>query len=402
MPDHVPTRGPASLLTPALAGVVTAVVGFTSSFAVVLAGLRAVGADPAQAASGLLVVTVAVGIGIVVLALRHRVPVTLAWSTPGAALLVGTGVVEGGWPAAVGAFLVAGVLFVLTGFVAPLARLIERVPVAIAQAMLAGVLLGLVLAPVRAVEESPWFALPVIAVWLVGMRWFTRWAVPVAMLVCLALVVGDLVRTGTPLTGRLAPTVELTAPSLTLASLVGIAVPLYVVTMASQNLPGAAVLRSYGYPVPWRSALAVSGAGTVLAAPFGGHAANLAAISAALAAGEEAGADRARRWIAALAAGVTYVGLAMASGLVTALALAAPGGLVEAVAGLALITAFAAALAAAFATPDERIGAAVTLIVAAGGASFMGIGAAFWGLVAGLVVRAAVRSRKAVPPPAED
>lgn len=383
------------LVTPAVAGVVTAVVGFTSSFAVVLAGLRAVGADPQEAASGLLAITVAAGIGIFVLALRHRIPVTLAWSTPGAALLVGTGAVDGGWAAAVGAFLVAGVLYVLTGFIPPLARLVERVPVSIAQAMLAGVLLPLVLAPVRAVDEAPLLALPVIALWLLGLRWWTRWAVPVAMVACLGIVVGDLARTDTALQGLLRPTLDFTAPSLSVAALVGIALPLYVVTMASQNVPGAAVLRSFGYRVPWRSALAVSGIGTVVAAPFGGHSANLAAISAALAAGEEAGPDRERRWVAAMSAGGAYLVLATASGLVAALALAAPAVLVEAVAGLALVTAFGSALAAAFADADERAGAAVTFVVAAGGLTFLGVGAAFWALIVGLVVRQVLRIRAA-------
>lgn len=384
-PTHLAPRS--GVATPVVAGVVTAVVGFTSSFAVVLAGLRAVGASADEAASGLLAITLVVGVGVLGLALAHRLPVTLAWSTPGAALLAGTGVVEGGWPAAVGAFAVAGGLFVLTGFVPPLARLVARVPAPVAQAMLAGVLLSLVLAPVQAVATVPALALPVVGVWLVASRWWPRWAVPAAMATCLVVVAVELERTGGGLTGPLGPRLEWTTPSLSVAALVGIALPLYVVTMASQNVPGAAVLRSFGYPVPWRSALAVSGAGTVLAAPFGGHAANLAAISAALAAGDEAGPDRERRWVAAVAAGAVYPLLALASGLVAAVAVAAPGGLVEAVAGLALLPVLAGALASAFAEPSERVGAAVAFAVGASGVTVLGVGAAFWALVAGLAVR---------------
>ncbi|MDT9591823.1 benzoate/H(+) symporter BenE family transporter [Nocardioides zeae] len=389
-PSHRAGARP-GLATPVVAGVVTAVVGFTSSFAVVLAGLRAVGATADEAASGLLAITLAFGFGIIGLALWHRVPVTLAWSTPGAALLVSTGAVEGGWAAAVGAFAVAGLLFVLTGFVPWLARLVERVPAAVAQAMLAGVLLPLVLAPVQAVVAVPALALPVVAVWLAGMRWWPRWAVPVAMLACLVAIGVELARTGAGLGDDLLPGLVWTPPAVTLPALVGIALPLYVVTMASQNVPGAAVLRSFGYAVPWRSALAVSGAGTVVAAGFGGHSMNLAAISAALAAGEEAGPDRDRRWVAAVAAGSSYLVLAPAAALVAAVTVAAPGGLVEAVAGLALLAAFAASVAAAFGDPEERPGAAVALVVAASGATFLGVGGAFWALVAGLLVRAALR-----------
>lgn len=379
-----------SLTAPVLAGVVTAVVGFTSSFAVLLAGLRAAGATEEQAASGLLAVTLAFAAGIVGLALWYRIPLTLAWSTPGAALLVGTGVVDGGWPAAVGAFVVTGLLLVATGYVGWLGRLVARIPAGVAQAMLAGVLLPLVLAPVEAVAAVPALALPVVAVWLVVVRWAPRWAVPAALLAALVVIAVELTRTGTPVAGSLAPSLAWTTPAFTPAALVGIALPLYVVTMASQNVPGVAVLRSFGYDAPWRPTMTVTGVGTVVAAPLGAHAINLAAISAALAAGDEAGPDRDRRWIAAVSAGVTYVPLALLSGALASVTAAAPGGLVEAVAGLALLGAFGAAVASALADAATRTSAVVAFVVAAGGLGFGGIGAAFWALVAGLLVRVAV------------
>lgn len=385
---------------PYVAGVVTALVGFTSSFAVVLAGLRAVGATPEEAGSGLFAVTVAFGVGIIVLAAWHRVPVTLAWSTPGAALLVATGTVDGGWPAAVGAFVLVGVLVVLTGFVPWLARAVERIPPALAQAMLAGILLPLVLAPVEAVAAIPLLALPVVATWLVVTRLAPRWAVPAALVTCLVVIAVELVRTGTTVTGSLLPALTWTTPTLTVPAVVGIALPLYVVTMASQNVPGAAVLRSFGYPVPWRSAMAVTGVGTLAGAPLGGHAINLAALSAALAAGEEAGPDRDRRWLAALSAGVTYLVLAALSGALVAVTSAAPAGLVEAVAGLALLGAFGAAALTALQDTAGRTSALVTLLVAAAGVTVGGIGGAFWALVAGLVVRAVLErpARGETPP----
>ena len=379
----------AGLHEPVLAGVVTALVGFTSSFAVVLAGLRATGATPEQAASGLLALTLVVGLGIVVLALRYRIPVTLSWSTPGAALLAGAAVPAGGWPAAVGAFLVTGALIVLTGAVPWLGRLVARIPQHLAQAMLAGVLLPLCLAPFRSLGTIPLLVLPVILVWLAASALVPKWAVPLALVAALAVIGLQFALEGTVIEpSTLAPSLAVTVPVIDPAAVVGIALPLYVVTMASQNLPGVAVLASFGYRAPWRPALAVTGLGTALVAPFGGHAVNLAALSAALSAGEGAGEDRQRRWIAALSAGISYVVLAGASGALVVLVGAAPAGLVEAVAGLALISTMATAVTASFADATGRMSGAVTFLLAASGLSVLGIGGAFWALVGGLVVRA--------------
>ncbi len=372
-----------------VAGIVTALVGFTSSFAVVLAGLKTVGADPAQAASGLLAVTLAVGLGVLLLAWRSRVPVTLAWSTPGAALLAASGTPDGGWPAAVGAFLVAGVLLALTGLVPALGRLMAAIPTSLAQAMLAGVLLQLCLAPFKALGTVPLFVAPVILCWLLMMKFAPRWAVPGALLVALLVIGIQLAAGGTTIGAEaLVPALVWTTPVFTLQALAGIAVPLFVVTMASQNVPGVAVLRSFGYETPWRPAMLVTGAGTVLGAPFGGHAINLAALSAALAAGEEAGADRSRRWIAGFVSGPAYLVLAAFSAALVTVVGAAPAGMLEAVAGLALLGTLASAVSAALADPEDRIAPAVTFLMAASGLAFAGIGSAFWALLAGLAVRA--------------
>lgn len=379
-----------------VAGTVTALVGFTSSFAVVLAGLRAVGADPAQAASGLLALTLAVGVGVLFLAWRARVPVTLAWSTPGAALLASSGAADGGWPAAVGAFLAAGILIALTGLVPALGRLMARIPTSLAQAMLAGVLLQLCLAPFKALGDVPLFVAPVIACWLLMMKFAPRWAVPAALLVALAVIGISLASTGTgPGTGGLLPTLVWTTPSFSLQAMAGIALPLFVVTMASQNVPGVAVLRSFGYDTPWRPSMLVTGAGTVLAAPFGGHAINLAALSAALAAGEEAGRNRDRRWVAGFVSGLAYLVLAVFSAALVTLVSAAPAGMLEAVAGLALLGTLAASVSAALAEPRDRIAPAVTFLMAASGLAFAGIGSAFWALLAGLAVRTLLVPRSA-------
>lgn len=373
---------------PVTAGIVTALVGFTSSFAVVLAGLRAVGATESQAASGLLALTIGFGLLIVALALVHRVPVTLAWSTPGAALLVSTGAVDGGWSAAVGAFAVAGVMIALIGAIPWLGAAVARIPTEIAQAMLAGILLPLCIAPFLSLAESPGYVAPVILAWLVTSRLAPRWAVPTALLAAVAAIVVAARRSGEQIdTATLVPGLDWTTPTLTWSAVVGIAVPLAIVTMASQNLPGAAVLRSFGFPVPFRSSVVATGIGTAIVAPFGGHAMNLAALSAALAAGEEAG-PRERRWVAAVSAGVGYLVIAGAAGLVVALAAIAPAGIIEAVAGLALIGALVGSLEGAFAAPRHRTSAGLTFLFAASGVTLLSVGAPFWALVLGLAVRA--------------
>ena len=379
---------------PVVAGIVTALVGFTSSFAVVLAGLRAVGASPAQAASGLLALTVAVGLGVLWLSWRSKVPVTLAWSTPGAALLATSGTVDGGWPAAVGAFLATGVLIAMTGLVPALGRLMARIPATLAQAMLAGVLLQLCLAPFKALGTVPLFIAPVILCWLLMMRLAPRWSVPAALLVALAVIGISLASGGTSLgDGEILPVPAWTTPAFSLQAMAGIALPLFVVTMASQNVPGVAVLRSFGYDTPWRPAMLVTGAGTAAAAPFGAHAVNLAALSAALAAGEEAGPDRSRRWVAGFTSGLAYLVLAAFSAALVTLVTAAPAGMLEAVAGLALLGPLAGAVSAALADAEDRIAPAVTFLMAASGLAFAGIGSAFWALAAGLAGRLVLRPR---------
>jgi benzoate membrane transport protein len=383
------------LSQPIVAGIVTALVGFTSSFAVLLAGLRGVGASPAQAASGLLALTLLFGVGVLWLSWHSKVPVTLAWSTPGAALLVGAGTVDGGWPAAVGAFLVTGVLISLTGLIPALGRLLARIPTSLAQGMLAGVLLSLCLAPFTALGTNPLQVAPVIICWLLMMKFAPRWSVPASLAVALAVIAVGLSTGGAGrLEGGFLPAPVLTVPSFSLQAVAGIALPLFIVTMASQNIPGVAVLKSFGYTTPWTASMLVTGAGTILSAPFGGHAMNLAALSAALAAGKEAGGDKERRWIAAFTSGLAYVVLALFSAALVTVVGAAPPGLLEAVAGLALIGTLAASVSSALAVAEERIAASVTFLVAASGLSFAGIGAAFWALAAGLLVRWILQNRR--------
>ncbi|KRA22375.1 benzoate transporter [Microbacterium sp. Root61] len=377
-----------SLSRPITAGIVTALVGFTSSFAVVLTGLRAVGATPGQAASGLLALCITMGLACILLAWRFRMPITVAWSTPGAALLAATGAVEGGWPAVVGAFLVVAALILLTGLWPQLGRLVARIPPSIAQAMLAGVLLPLCLAPITGIVVNPWGVIPVVLTWLVFARLAPRWAVPLAFVAAAIVVAVELARAGASVDpALLLPHLEFTAPTLSIGALVGVALPLFLVTMASQNVPGVAIMRSFGYEVPWRPAMLVTGVGTALGATAGGHAINLAAISAALAAAPEADPDPRRRWVAGVSTGGSYLVLGAASAAFAALVLLAPPAVIPAVAGIALFAAFGSAIQQAIDDPGERLPAVVTFLVAASGVAVLGVSAAFWALVAGLVVR---------------
>jgi benzoate membrane transport protein len=373
-----------------LSGIVAALVGWTAASAVVLAGLHRVGATPVEAASGLLAVTATMGLGTIFLATRHRMPIMLAWSTPGAALLASTGIIHGGWSAAVGAFLMTGVLILLTGLWPRLGALIASIPTPIAQAMLAGIVLELCLTPVRGFVAHPSEVGPLVLVWLAFRRIAPKWAAPAAFGAAL-IVIGFIAASQGGVHGSLLPHLHWTSPQFTSAGLLSLALPLYVVTMAGQNVPGTAVLASYGYAVPWREAMAATGVGTLLGACAGGHAINLAAISASLVAAPDADRDPQTRWTAAVAAGCMSLFLSLLAGaLATLIAIASPD-VIGAVAGLALLGTLASALAGALSGEHDREAAAITFVIAASGTTFIGVSSAFWALLAGLGVRVVTR-----------
>ncbi len=350
---------------PIAAGVVTAFVGFASSFAVILKGLSAVGATDAEAASGLMALSIAMGVAGIVLSLAWRVPVSAAWSTPGAALLAATGAAPGGFPAAVGAFLVVGLLLIGAGLFRPFARLVAAIPGPLANAMLAGVVFGLCLKPIAALIEAPVGASLIVLAWLIVSRWKRIYATPVAALVAGLVIAASGRAAGFDLQ-TITPRAEFVAQTFSLDAIVGIAAPLFIVTMASPNLPGLAVLGAYGYrPDPGRLVW-TTGAFTLAAASFGGHAVNLSSITAALCASPDASPDPGSRWIAAATAGATYVALWLLAGAVTAVVARAPI-LVEAVAGLALLNPFGSALHNALADGWEREAALISFLVTASG-----------------------------------
>lgn len=278
-----------------------------------------------------------------------------------------------------------------------LGRAVAAIPQPVAGAMLAGVLLPLCTAPVRALVEVPRLAVPVVAAWLLLHRFARRWAVPGALVVAVVAIALTTPAAGLGDVG-LRPVVELTAPAWDVAALVGLALPLFLVTMAAQNVPGTAVLVGYGYRPPLGSALRVTGLASAVAAPVGGHAVNLAAITAALAAGPDAHPDPDRRWIASVTAGAGLALLGLGAGAATALVALSPPVLIEAVAGLALLGALATALTSALAEPAAREAAVVTFVVTASGVTLLGVGGAFWGLVAGGLMLLLFHRRRTPPP----
>lgn len=378
-------------------GVLIAFVGFASSFAVVLHGLTGVGANEAQAASGLMALSISMGVCAILVSTVTRLPVSIAWSTPGAALLASSGVVEGGFNAAVGAFLVCGLLIIIAGLWKPLGRIVSAIPPALANAMLAGVLLSLCFAPVKAIAFNPLFGLPIVLAWAVVGSVSRLYAVPAALIAFVLVVALGIDMPEGALAGlsaALVPQVEFVSPSFSTSALISIALPLFIVTMASQNIPGIAVLKVNDYHPDPGPLFATTGLFTLLSAPFGGHAVNLAAITAAMCAGSDSHPDRARRYWSAINAGIAYVVFGLLAGAVTTFVSLAPSVLIEAVAGLVLIGAFSSSAVAAFTNAETREAAAITFLVTASGVGFAGVSGAFWGLVAGGLMLALARFAK--------
>lgn len=369
-------------------GAIVAIVGYWASVAILIKGLAAMGASEGQIASGLLFVGLAKGVAAIALSLQSRMPVSVAWTTPGLALLISTGAVTGGFPAAVGAMIVTGLLIVLAAFWEPLTRFVQAIPKAIANAMLAGILLKLGLAPFVALKELPLLAGLILLVWLVTMRFARLWAVPAAV----AVAIGEIMlQNGGVGGGFRLPEPVFVMPVFTLEAMLAVALPLFIVTMASQNITGLAVLSTFGYRPSMRLGLAVTGLLSAITAPFGAPTVNFAAITAALCAGADAHPDPGRRYVAAVFSGIGYVALGLLGAVAAALVLRASPILIEAAAGLALIASFGGAIKGATEDEAERLPALLTFFVTASGLSIYGIGGAFWGLVLGWLVRELLR-----------
>jgi benzoate membrane transport protein len=360
------------------------VVGFASTILLIMDAARAVGADPGQQASAAAVLCFGMAITSLILSWRFKMPIITAWSTPGAVLIATSG---GGvtYEAALGAFVVAGVLMCLAALITPLARAIEKIPAPIASAMLAGVLLKYTLGVPGAAMALPWLVLPLVIVFFALRVSFPLYAVPVVVVLGVVLAAASGLFPEECCTLAITP-LEATIPRFESTAILSLGIPLFLVTMASQNMPGFAVLRAAGYSPPVSACLGVTGFASVLMAPFGSHAINMAAITASMVTGPETHPDPAKRWLVAWPYLVLYLFVGLAAASFVEILGGLPGPLITAIAGLALFAPLMGGVTAMLKDMRDVESALVTFLVTASGVSIAGVGSAFWGLVAGLLL----------------
>ena len=377
------------------AGFVAVLVGFTSSVAIVFQAALAFKATPEMIASWMWALGIGMGLCSIVPSLWLRKPVMVAWSTPGAAVLATaalSGNSGGGFTMAegVGAFMVCAALIVLCGVTGWFERVMNRIPMAIASALLAGVLTRFGLQGFTAAQTALPLVTLMLVTYLAGKRWVPRYAVPITLLVAIIYVANYQGFTGTSVSFY--PVVPvLTVPSFTWVAAVSLALPLFVVTMASQNLPGVAAIQAAGFGrasasdegIPISKVITLTGLATLVLAPFGAFALNLSAITAAICMGEEAHPDPKRRYTAAVSCGAIYVLIGIFGAAITGVLTSFPKELVAAIAGLALLGTIGGALATAVKDDTHREAAIITFLVTLSGLQIAGVGSAFWGVVAG-------------------
>jgi benzoate membrane transport protein len=392
------------------AGFVAVLVGFTSSVAIVFQAALGFGATPAQVASWMWALGLGMGLCTMIPSLWLKKPVMVAWSTPGAAVLA-AGALAGGFSMAeaVGAFMASAVLITLFGVTGWFEKVMDRIPVAIASALLAGVLARFGIQAFTAAQTALPLVLLMLAIYLLGRRLMPRYAVVLTLLGAIIFVAarGQMIWATA---GFSFAKPVFVMPAFTFAAFVSLAIPLFVVTMASQNLPGVAAIRAAGYGpdapdggIPISKIITLTGIVTLLLAPFGAFALNLSAITAAICMGEEAHEDPARRYTAAVCCGAIYVVIGIFGAAVTGLLTAFPAELVAAIAGLALLGTIGGALAAAVKDESHREAALITFLVTLSGIVIAGVGSAFWGVVAGAValfVQQYGKADRSVQPPA--
>ena len=366
-----------------IAPAVATLVGFAGTLALVIAAANAVGASQAQTSSWVASLCFATACASILLSMALRMPIICAWSTPGAALIAASHGI--GIEAAVGALIMTGLLIALTGAVKPIGDLIAKIPSSIASAMLAGVLIKFVLAIFEQAQVVPSLVFPLLAIFLIVRLFSPIWAVLAVLAsgLVLAFLLGmsGPVPKGLSLAGW-----KFIQPRFEPAALIGLGLPLYLVTMASQNLPGLAVLKADGYDAPARPIFIATGLLSAASALFGAHTSNLAAISAAICTGRDTHPDKAQRWKAGIVYGALWILIGLMGASSVALFASMPKALVATVAGAALIGSLTGSLSLALTNEHERFAALVTFVVTASGLALFGIGAAFWGLAAGLSV----------------
>ena len=383
-----------------VAGFVAVLVGFTSSVAIVFQAAQSFGATPAQITSWIWALGLGMGLCSLVPSLLLRKPVMVAWSTPGAAVLATAGAAGSfSMGEAVGAFMVCSLLVILVGATRALERVADRIPMEIASALLAGVLARFGIQAFAAAQTALPLVLLMVGAYLVARRMAGRYAVVFTLMVGIlwVLITGQMAWSMEPV--RLAMPVFV-APQWSVSAIVSLAIPLFVVTMASQNLPGMAVIRASGYELPVSRLITMTGWASLVLAPFGAFALNFSAITAAICMGPEAHEDRLKRYTAAASCGAIYIVIGLFGALVTGLLTSFPKELVVAIAGIALLSTIGNGLASALRDERHREPALITFLVTLSGITLMDIGSAFWGVVAGslaLFVQQYKQSRSALP-----
>ena len=383
-----------------VAGFVAVLVGFTSSVAIVFQAAQSFGATPAQITSWIWALGLGMGLCSLVPSLLLRKPVMVAWSTPGAAVLATAGAAGSfSMGEAVGAFMVCSLLVILVGATRALERVADRIPMEIASALLAGVLARFGIQAFAAAQTALPLVLLMVGAYLVARRMAGRYAVVFTLMVGIlwVLITGQMAWSMEPV--RLAMPVFV-APQWSVSAIISLAIPLFVVTMASQNLPGMAVIRASGYELPVSRLITMTGWASLVLAPFGAFALNFSAITAAICMGPEAHEDRLKRYTAAASCGAIYIVIGLFGALVTGLLTSFPKELVVAIAGIALLSTIGNGLASALREERHREPALITFLVTLSGITLMDIGSAFWGVVAGslaLFVQQYKQSRSALP-----
>ena len=380
-------------LSAVVTGFVVVLVGFTSTGALVFQAALSLGATQAQVNSWMWALGIGMGLASIIPSLIYKKPVVAAWSTPGAALIA-TSAAGVTMPEAIGAFVVCAALIILAGATKAFERLMSRIPMAIASAMLAGVLLRFGLETFSSMKTAPVLVGTMFAAHLLGRRFWPRYGVVgvLAVGVLLAAFAGSLKWSAVSVEWA---SPRWVTPEFSWSAIIGLGLPLFMVTMASQNMPGVAVMRAAGYETPVSPVITTTGIINVLLAPFGAFALNLAAITAAIAMGPEAHEDKDKRYTAAVMAGVFYVLIGLFGAVVGGLFAAFPRELIVALAGLALMSTIANGLAGALRDEINREAAIITFLVTASGVSIYGIGSAFWGLVAGVAAMVVLTRRPA-------
>lgn len=365
------------------AGFVTVLVGFTSSVVIVFQAAQALGANPQQISSWILALGIGMGVSGIALSIRYKVPITTAWSTSGAAMLV-TGASGVSLNEAIGAFIITGILISISGFSGLFERIMKKIPLSIAAAMLSGVLVNFGINAFSAMQSDLVLVLTMFIVFIITQKYSARYAVIYALIVgCIIAYQQGLIESTQMNFVMTKP--EFVMPEFSLQAFIGITVPLFIVTMASQNLPGLTVLRASDYKdTPVSPLIAWTGVSTTLLAVFGAFTINLATITSAICVGKEAHPDPEKRYVAAIFAGLFYILAGVFGAAVVQAFTIFPEALILAIAGLALIGTIGNALASAVIDENNRQAALITFLVTASGISFLGVGSAFWGIIAGV------------------